>query len=169
MVCAKPNQRKRARAGTASIEFALLAPILIATLFGAVDYGMYVAQSSWLIAATRVGLEYVRVSNCLASSCSNGPQSFVNYYTVIPNITPHINATTSAAYCTCAGNSPGAVGSAVTPCPPTGQVSPCIGNADARVFVYAQVSTFEKGGYKPLYGFGFFGGSTTTSQFIRTQ
>jgi Flp pilus assembly protein TadG len=170
MISAKEQQRKRARAGTASIEFAVLAPILVAILFGAVDYGMYVAQSSWLIAATRVGLEYMRVTNCLAASaCSNGPQSFVNYYTVIPNITPKINATATAAYCTCAGSNPTAVGSGVTPCPPIGQVSPCSGNADARVFVYGQLTTFEKGGYKPLFSFGFFGASSATNQIIRTQ
>jgi Flp pilus assembly protein TadG len=170
MIGTKTYRRNRARAGTASIEFAIVAPILFAMLVGAVDYGLFVAQSSWLIASTRVGLEYVRVSNCVATgACSNGPQSFVNYYTVIPTITPHIVATTTAAYCTCAGNSPTAVGSAVTPCPPTGTVSPCNGNPDARVFVYARMSTFEKGAYKPLFSSEFFGGGTATAQTIRTQ
>ena len=94
MVHLKSRRRRGARAGTASIEFAVLAPVLVILLFGGVDYGMFVAQTSWLAAATRVGLEYVRATNCLTSTstllCGSAADSFVKYYTTNPGVSSNL-------------------------------------------------------------------------------
>jgi Flp pilus assembly protein TadG len=170
----KSSRRRGARAGTASIEFAVLAPVLVVLLFGGVDYGIFVAQTSWLAAATRAGLEYVRATNCLTSTvtlfCGPAADSFVKFYTTNPGVSANLVAATSAPYCTCVDGDPTVVKS-LKPCPPTGSISPCLATnpSDPRVFVYDQLTSTDKN-YKPLFKFGYFGkNSMQAIGIIRSQ
>ena len=82
---AKPPVRRTGRSflcsdGTALVEFALAAPILVTLVLGIADFGMLAAKNAALEGATRVGAEYARNnSTCQAdiagSSCITGIKS----------------------------------------------------------------------------------------------
>jgi Flp pilus assembly protein TadG len=55
--------------GTALVEFALAAPILVTLVLGIADFGMLAAKNAALEGATRVGAEYAR--NMRTSTCQN--------------------------------------------------------------------------------------------------
>ena len=68
--------------GSAVIEFALLAPILITIVAGIADFGLLAARTAALAGATRVGAEYARNSStCQAdiggTSCIAGIKSVI--------------------------------------------------------------------------------------------
>ena len=78
---AKPPVRRTGRSflcsdGTALVEFALAAPILVTLVLGIADFGMLAAKNAALEGATRVGAEYARNnSTChdiTSSSCITG-------------------------------------------------------------------------------------------------
>lgn len=78
----KPSMPRAGRSflasdGTALVEFALAAPILVALVLGIADFGLLAANTAALEGATRVGAEYARNnSTCQAdvtgSSCTTG-------------------------------------------------------------------------------------------------
>jgi Flp pilus assembly protein TadG len=152
--------RKRRQDGTASIEFAILAPILFIMVFGGVDYGMFAVTASWISAAVRVGSEYARIQpTCIVNGqapCGQATSFVYNYTGTIPGATLiFVGGTLS---CTCADNSPESAS-----CPPTGAVAPCSGIvvngvSDQRVFVYDSLSMTIKG-YQPMFDFGFLNSS----------
>jgi Flp pilus assembly protein TadG len=150
----------RSRDGTASIEFAVFAPLLMLMVFAGVDYGMFTVKASWLSAATTVASEYARTQpTCIQNGmtpCGQATSFAYNYTNAIPGATLiFLGGTVS---CTCADNS-----AETTSCPPSGAVSPCTGItvngvSDARVFIYDSVTMTIKG-YQPLFDFGFLGSS----------
>jgi hypothetical protein len=154
MIRTPSHRRNRRQDGTASIEFAILAPILFLLVIGGANYGMFSASESWLYAAARVGGEYLRVDpdytafpTCVVSppKLCTPATSFVDNYTVVPGLVSPLLST--SIVCTCADNS-----SETASCPPTGAVSPCSGvvAGDARVFVYMTVTAQVKG-YTPMF------------------
>ncbi len=62
-----PERRDR---GASAVEFALVAPLLFALLFGTVDYGLYVAD----MVGVQQGLDDAARSATLAPSDATGPQ-----------------------------------------------------------------------------------------------
>jgi hypothetical protein len=57
------------RRGSAAVEFAITAPLLIGVAIGLVDFGMLVAGADALAGATRIGAEYaVNGSTCKSGS-----------------------------------------------------------------------------------------------------
>jgi TadE-like protein len=58
-------------AGTAAVEFAFAAPILITVVLGIADLGLLAARNAALEGATRIGAEYARNN----STCQTGIQS----------------------------------------------------------------------------------------------
>ena len=64
---AKPSMPRAGRGflgcdGTALVEFALAAPILVTVVLGIADFGMMAAQTAALEGATRVGAEALLAS-----------------------------------------------------------------------------------------------------------
>src|SRR5205807_2791265 len=64
-------------AGTAAVEFAFAAPILVTLVMGIADLGLLAARSAALAGATRIGAEYARAnstcqSDVYATSCITG-------------------------------------------------------------------------------------------------
>jgi Flp pilus assembly protein TadG len=90
--------------GTALVEFALAAPILVTVVLGIADFGMMAAQNAALEGATRVGAEYARnnttcQANISGSSCITGIE---NAMTNSANFSPPITFPSSpSASCEC--------------------------------------------------------------------
>jgi Flp pilus assembly protein TadG len=65
--------------GTALVEFALAAPILVTLVLGIADFGMLAAKNAALEGATRVGAEYARNNSTCGdiggASCISGIKS----------------------------------------------------------------------------------------------
>jgi Flp pilus assembly protein TadG len=181
MICTNSQRRNGTRSGTASIEFAILAPVLVAILFGGVNYGMFVAQSSFLAAATFTGSLYG--TRCYNSNslgvCQTATGKFVEYYTTFPGISTASVVPSPTYSCTCADNT----WPSGTTCPPSGPVLTAasgavawcngklnaFGQPDARVFVYSSVTT-SVSNYKPLFNFQYFGASSlSASSALRAQ
>jgi len=162
---------KRREDGTASIEFAILAPLLMLMVFAGVDYGMFTVTASWLSAATRVASEYARTQpTCVRNGetpCGQATSFAYNYTGAIPGATLIFLGGTLS--CTCADNS-----AETASCPPSGAVSPCSGItvngvSDARVFIYDSVTMTIKG-YKPMFEFGYLNSSLfAATSTVRVQ
>src|SRR4051812_804167 len=121
--------RKRARdAGSAAVEFATTAPVLIVLALGVADYGALMMNWASLQGATRAAAEYARNSPaCIAgglasSDCVTGLNHLVatlqskdtslsSASFAVPNC-PALPAicTTSANYCTCTDGYDGGTG-----------------------------------------------------------
>jgi len=92
------------RDGTALVEFALAAPILVTVVLGIADFGMMAAQTTALEGATRVGAEYARNNaTCQAdvtgTSCISGIETAM---TSSGNFSPPITFPSSpSASCEC--------------------------------------------------------------------
>lgn len=130
ILCSRGARGGISNAGTAAVEFAITAPLLVLVALGAADYGALTAQSSSLAAYARAGAEYARSQ--VASG--NGLPS-ASTITSVLNIPSGVSVTFSATdpYCTCAN------GTSVT-CPSQSSVNPCVANADARVLEYLSVT-----------------------------
>jgi Flp pilus assembly protein TadG len=117
-------------AGSAAVEFAITAPLLVLLALGAADYGATTAQSSSLSAYTRAGAEYARSQ--VASG--NGLPSASSIKSLL-NIPSGVSVTFSATdpYCTCTD------GTSVT-CPVQSSANPCVAKTDARVLEYVSVT-----------------------------
>ena len=64
----RPRPRFGARAGTAAIETALLAPIVLLLLAGSVEYGRAIAERMALESAVRAGLHYATKSGATTAN-----------------------------------------------------------------------------------------------------
>lgn len=51
-----PCPRRSSRRGSAAVEFALTAPVLLLIIFGVIDYSWYIKQATDVVHATRQGL-----------------------------------------------------------------------------------------------------------------
>lgn len=130
ILCPRVTQRRIWNAGSAAVEFAITAPLLVLLALGAADYGAVTAQSSSLAAYARAGAEYARSQ--VASG--NGLPSTSTIQSVL-NLPSSVSASFSATdpYCTCAD------GTSVT-CPSQSSTNPCLAKTDARVLEYVSVT-----------------------------
>jgi Flp pilus assembly protein TadG len=145
--------------GTAAVEFAITAPMLVILVLGIADYGLLMADSAALEGATRAGAEVGKTNPSVTSAQLTAffPSG------ITPTVTP---------VCTCADNS------AVAVCPPGPLATPCAGKTnpfiagapvDPRVFEYVQVSATQS--VSPTVSYGTFTSATSlsVSTTIRTQ
>src|SRR5580704_11134870 len=116
ILCPRVTQSRIWNAGSAAVEFAITAPLLVLLALGAADYGAVTAQSSSLAAYARAGAEYARSQ--VASG--NGLPSTSTIQSVL-NLPSSVSASFSATdpYCTCAD------GTSVT-CPSQSSTNPCL-------------------------------------------
>jgi Flp pilus assembly protein TadG len=160
--------RKRARdAGSAAVEFATTAPVLIVLALGVADYGALMTNWASLQGATRAAAEYARNSPaCVAGGLSNSDciTGLTDFYAVMKSnntslssasFTPSAALTTAANYCTCTDGSGVSCSSGT-----------CNVGGDTRVLQYIQITATQS--VSPLLAplpFGFpssLSGQTTT-------
>lgn len=145
MMAMRKSRRRGGREGSVAVEMALITPILLALIFGAVDYGLMDDMQSALEGATRAGAEYARNayndSTGIATQVTNADQMF--QVTITPS---------SKAACTC-------IDGTVVTCPAPGAPNPCVavvnpytGQTDPRVLRYAVVTAKQK--YSALIDWG---------------
>jgi hypothetical protein len=70
---ATTGRRRRATAGQAMVEFALVAPIFFLILFGIVEAGRFMLYYQALNNATREGARYAIVNGANTLGCPSGP------------------------------------------------------------------------------------------------
>jgi len=143
--CSERPRRGIWNAGSAAVEFAITAPLLVLLASGAADYGAVTAQCSSLAAYTRAGAEYARgqVASGNALPSANTIKSVLN----IPSVVS-VGFSATDPYCTCAD------GTSVT-CPSQSSTNPCVAKTDARVLQYVSVTMTQsvmppKFSYTPL-------------------
>ena len=133
-----------ATAGTAAVEFAITAPLLVMLALGAADYGAIMNNGSSLEGATRAVAEYARDSPyCVGaglsdSNCVAGINSLVS--TLKTNdtslssatFTPSATLSTAANYCTCTDGT-------VVSC----SNGTCNVNGDTRVLQYIRITATQ--------------------------
>ena len=137
ILCSPGAQGGITNAGTAAVEFAITAPLLVLLALGAADYGALTAQSSSLAAYARAGAEYARSQ--VASG--NGLPS-TSTITSVLNIPSGVavsfnNSFGTDPYCTCAD---GTTPNGLPTCPSQNSVNPCLAKTDARVLEYVSVT-----------------------------
>jgi Flp pilus assembly protein TadG len=143
-------------AGTAAVELAITAPVLVVLVFGIADYGVLMGTSASLEGAARAGAEVAKVN----SSVTAGQLTALNIFPtgVTPTLTP---------VCTCADNTwPG-----VTACPPpltgvnpcTNVTNPYTNLTDPRVLQYVKVTAPQT--FNPPVPYGSF----TSSKSLNPQ
>jgi Flp pilus assembly protein TadG len=135
----KPRVPRRWRsawnAGSAAVEFAITAPVLVALVIGGADYSIMANKQDALEAATRAGAEYARAK-------PNDPIT-KDYVTGYTTFSPALNSFTCTpgnscvkTVCTCADGSSPAPNSCAGACN--------VGNPpDARVFQYVSITATQ--------------------------
>jgi len=112
-------------AGSALVEFAIAAPILIILVLGTADYASLANDTMNLRAATRGAAEYAQAhptaSGATVAAYGNFPAG----------VTPAVSIV-----CTCIDNS-------ARTCPAAGAVNPCSAMSDRRVIQYVRVSATQ--------------------------
>jgi Flp pilus assembly protein TadG len=116
ILCLAGPRKGTSNAGSAAVEFAITAPLLVLLALGAADYGVVTAQSSSLAAYTRAGADYAR-SQVASGNRLPSASTLRN----VLNIPSGVSITFSATdpYCTCAD------GTSVT-CPSQSSTNPCV-------------------------------------------
>jgi Flp pilus assembly protein TadG len=127
-----------ASAGSAAVEFAITAPILVALAIGAADYGTLVNQQAILEAATRAGAEYGRAH-------PNDPNTTKTTVTGFTTFSPAAAASVSTV-CTCTDNT-------TVACPGAGP-NPCAAKADPRLIEYVSVTATQT--FTPMLAYASF-------------
>jgi hypothetical protein len=152
-------------AGTAAVEFAITAPVLVTLALGAADYGAIIGDGASLEAATRAATEYARNSSpCIgswltSSSCVTGINSLVSSLQsndtalasatfTLPNLgnVPVSTSSTQANYCTCTDGYDGTTTGTGGNCSTTITTAVCTArvSADPRVLQYIRITAQMK-------------------------
>jgi len=97
----KAKRQARKRAGTATVELALLLPMLLVVALGAVDFGRVFYMSVGVANAARAGVQYGAQSMAFSLDYAGMKQAALNDGSDIPGLTA--NAT---RWCQCAGGNP---------------------------------------------------------------
>jgi Flp pilus assembly protein TadG len=164
--------RRAARnVGTAAVELAITAPLLVALVLGVTDYGMLMNSSAALFGATRNGAEYIAANPTDPSLATDAGRQVCGFFGLSLNngscspVTPSV----SNPVCTCTD------GSTVT-CPGAGASNPCSAKTDPRVLTYVEVQASQN--FTPLFavsnffymgGFGFPTNPLTATTYVRIQ
>jgi Flp pilus assembly protein TadG len=139
------QRRERWTAGSAGVEFALTAPLLLALAVGLSDYATLAGQSGALVAATRAGAEYARAYPTDTTGGADG--AVTRFMSFSPGVAP--SATT---FCTCTD---GTSVSCPLPAQPSPQSNPCSAKTDPRVLQYVAVTAQQATTYFAFPGFSF--------------
>jgi Flp pilus assembly protein TadG len=156
--------------GSAAVEFAITAPMLVVFVLGIAHYGLLMGISASLEGATRAGAE-------VATSNPSVTAAQLTALNLFPNgVTPIVSAVTPtvSAVCTCIDNR----WPTGTACPPGPLATPCSGKTnpfiagspvDPRVFEYVNVAATQS--VSPIVSYGTFppAMSLNVNTTIRTQ
>jgi Flp pilus assembly protein TadG len=168
------GRRSVRNAGTAAVELAITAPLLVVLVLGITDYGMLMNSSAALFGAARNGAEYVAAYSTDPNLATDAKQQVCGFFGLTLNngscspVTPSV----SNPFCTCVGSP-----STVT-CPGAGAPNPCSGTnpTDPRVLTYVSVHASQN--FTPLFavanffymgGFGFPTNPLTATINVRIQ
>lgn len=139
-------------AGTAAIEFAFIAPILVILLIGVADYAIMASRAASLAAAARAGAGYARVN----PADSGGAQSAVTgFMTFSPSVTAGVTV-----FCQCMSDAP----TVQRTCPTTPAANPCVGDASGNTLVMKFISVSASQAFSPLLAFASFAFPATLSR-----
>jgi Flp pilus assembly protein TadG len=122
----RQHRKSDATSGSAAVEFAMVLPVLMALVAGALNYGVLGLQMSTLISAARGGAEYAKGNPADASLTTNT--------TTVTGVA----TTTASLTCRC---SDGTTATAANCAIGTGIANPCAGNA--RPIFSVQVGTTQ--------------------------
>ena len=148
----KPRVPRRWRsawnAGSAAVEFAITAPVLVALVIGGADYSIMANKQDALEAATRAGAEYARANPGDGPNWNSTKPYVTNYATFSPAVT--VSAST---VCTC-------VDGTTTACP---GAAFCNAHqpADPRVLQYVSITATQN--FSALLAWAAFGFPATLS------
>ena len=112
--------------GSAAVEFAMVLPVLMALVAGAIDYGLMGLQMSTLISASRGGAEYAKGNPTDASLTTN------------TTTVTGVSSTTTSLTCRCSNNTTATAANCEIS---TGKANPCA--AGARPIFSVQVGTTQ--------------------------
>ncbi|HEV2447010.1 MAG TPA: TadE/TadG family type IV pilus assembly protein [Candidatus Sulfopaludibacter sp.] len=137
------------RAGTALVEFALVSPLLLLLLAGALDYGMALRTASSVAAAARAGAQYGSLSPANVNDSAGIRAAAVNAAPDVKALT-----VTSSTACQCSGG---------------GAVS-CSGSCTgAQMLIYVQVTASATASKIFNYAGLGFSGATSSQAKMRAQ
>jgi Flp pilus assembly protein TadG len=149
--------------GSATVELAITAPVLVLLGLGVADYGVLMGSAASLESAARAGAEVAKVNPSVTAGSLTSLGLFPSGAT--PTVT---------SVCTCVDNSwPGGA-----TCPPGPFDTPCAGKTnpfiagtpvDPRVFEYVQVTATQSFSPMVSYASFWFPPSLTGEAFTRTQ
>ena len=126
----------RGTSGSAAVEFAMVLPVLMALVAGAIDYGLMGLQMSTLISASRGGAEYAK---------GNPTDANLSDHTgTVTTVTGVAGSSTSVTLvCRCMDNT--TAGSCPTPgtTNTTSATNPCAAKADPRLIYSVRVGTTQ--------------------------
>jgi Flp pilus assembly protein TadG len=135
----RPKRSRRDR-GSAAVEFAITAPVLIILVLGVADYGVLTYQASALAGATRAGAEVAAAD----------PTTTAASLTALGLFPSGATPTVSGLVCRCIDNtvvSCPTAGSGVVPCASangsSGTTNPFTAASDDRVLQYISVSATQ--------------------------
>jgi Flp pilus assembly protein TadG len=131
----------RACAGTAAIEFALVAPILVILLMGIADYATMASRVAALDAATRAGAAYARSNPANAAGAAGYVTNFMSF---TPAVTPAVTT-----FCQCVSDA----ASVQRTCPATPDASPCTADPSGNTLVLKFVSVRADQAFSPLLAY----------------
>ena len=137
------------RSGTALVEFALVSPLLLLLLAGALDYGMALRTATSVAAAARAGAQYGSLSASNVADTAGIRAAAVNAAPDVKSLT-----VTSSRACQCSGG---------------GAVS-CSGScAGGKMMVYVQVTAKATAATIFKYAGLGFSGATSSQASMRAQ
>ncbi len=149
----------RRREGTAAVEFALAAPLLVAILLPMIDLGIAAYQDMQVHDAAQAGAQYALLSPNATVPMPSTYSTAIQ--TAVTNATTLSTISASPAPSTACGCSSGTTVTAAT-CG-----TPCANSLNPGVYVTVQAQA----AYTPLLPFSVFGNSTTlsASSMVRVQ
>jgi Flp pilus assembly protein TadG len=126
-----PHRWRRAwNVGSAAVEFAVTAPVLVALVIGGADYSIMANKQDALEAATRAGAEYARATPGDGPNWTNTKNYVTGYMTFSPAVT-----VSPSTVCTC-------VDGTTTACPGTVFCN-AHQPADPRVLQYVSITATQ--------------------------
>jgi Flp pilus assembly protein TadG len=144
-----PHRWRRAwNAGSAAVEFAVTAPVLVALVIGGADYSIMANKQDALEAATRAGAEYARANPGDGPNWTNTKNYVTGYMTFSPAVT-----VSPSTVCTC-------VDGTTTACPGAAFCS-AHQPADPRVLQYVSITATQN--FSALLAWAAFGFPATLS------
>ena len=147
--------------GTAAVELAITAPVLVLLGLGVADYGILMGSAASLESAARAGAEVAKVTPSVTAATLTSLGLFPS------GATPTVTSVCSCVDNTWPGGAACPPGPFDTPC--TGKQNPFTSATDPRVFEYVRVTAMQS--FSPMVSYASFGfpSSLTGEAFTRTQ